>query len=102
MTSEHGAGSKPESSLPWECLGSLDRSHILEDPRPFTQFQSLDPTSVSGGDVYSILRTILAEQMRGRRALQFRLNDELQSAEAAGVRQVDKVDFSPRRPKGKQ
>ncbi|PPR05681.1 hypothetical protein CVT26_009262 [Gymnopilus dilepis] len=96
---KHGAGKRPESSLPWECLGSLDRCRILADPRPFTQFESLDPTSVSTGDTYSILTTILAEQKKGARALQFKFDDELQSAD---VQQVDKIDFSPPRPKGKQ
>ena len=122
MPGIHLLGILPEYEMPvpWECLGSSDRTRILLNHRRFAQFESLDPRSASAGDTYSILETIIKEQKEGRQPLQFHSSRGVVPTESAADpwedvfaidqhqrdegldEQVDKVDFSPPRPRGER
>ncbi|PPQ82614.1 hypothetical protein CVT26_001602 [Gymnopilus dilepis] len=120
---EHRYGvSEQKPPVPWGVLSSLSRDSILQDPLPFNDFESLDPFTASTGEIYSILKTIMAEQKKGVRPFKFLPGKEALPAiltidhgetgpipfgdrhepETVVATPKQQMDFSPRRPKGHQ
>lgn len=62
--------------MPWDALHSKDRSNVLENSIPFSQFNSLDPNRATVDDVYTILGIALSEQQKNEQPLQFCLTNE--------------------------
>ncbi|PPQ79977.1 hypothetical protein CVT26_004409 [Gymnopilus dilepis] len=71
----------PGQPVPWQLLHSRDREDVIDDFSTFVQFNSLDPAQASTNDIYGILKTILLQQQKGNRPLQF--SSGFQSSTAA-------------------
>ncbi|PPQ78935.1 hypothetical protein CVT26_001392 [Gymnopilus dilepis] len=115
-------GSECTQPIPWKDLSSMTKDTVLEEPRPFEDFHSLDPSIASIADTYSILETILVEQKNGARPLSFRPEgmDSRVNLDIDGERSISSplsnggtgelvgivptqrqgTDFSPLRPRG--
>ncbi|PPQ83118.1 hypothetical protein CVT26_008773 [Gymnopilus dilepis] len=102
-----GYGSSHTLDVPWDILGTKDRSRILQDPKPFEHFQSLNPADASIGDTYNILGIILSQQGKGQQPLRFlnaiahiayprRITETTNQVVAHNTR----IDFSPPKPVG--
>ena len=68
--------SKSDVLVPWDSLNTSTQSDILDNPLPFMNFKSLDPARASADDIFGTLQTILTEQDKGERPLQFLADQE--------------------------
>ena len=87
--------------MPWDSLNTTTRSDILDNPVPFLCLKSLDPARASADDIFGALQTILTEQDKGERPLQFLVDRETMYTLSTGLLQVDNPPVEPGRAKGK-
>ena len=101
ITAAFSENEAPGLPIPWKSLASSDRHHILKNALPFQEFDCLDPFSAPVADIYSILKTVLSEQKKGCRPLQFIFPTmSSPTSDPSSVNGNVRFDFSPPRPRG--